>query len=368
MKIKTITCHDVYNVGASLQAYALAEYLRSGNHDVAIIDYKPDYLNKHYKLWAVNNPAYDRPILRMVYLAMKLPQRLKALRSKRKREFDQFTRTMLPLTKKTYHSCAQLQSDLPEADIYFAGSDQIWNTLFPNGRDPAFYLDFVPGEKRKASYAASFATESVQAEWQEKVKAWISGLDSVSVRESSGLRILDTLGIHGGVQVMDPVFLLPAEKWKSIEKRIVDDEKYILVYDFDGNPAIGAYAKELAAKNHWKIYSVFSNDYCDRSFEEEGPLGFLNLVRSAQFVISNSFHATAFSLIFGKRFVVFNRQENINTRMRDLIEMMGISGAVIQCADDPAPEEIDYPSVQKRMNEAIEGSKEYIRSVIEGIK
>lgn len=78
MKIKTITCHDVYNVGASLQAYALVTYLRKLGHDAQIIDYKPDYLSNHYSLWGLGNPAYDKPILRELYNLAKLPGRLKA--------------------------------------------------------------------------------------------------------------------------------------------------------------------------------------------------------------------------------------------------------------------------------------------------
>lgn len=83
MKIKTITCHDVYNVGASLQAYALVTYLRKLGHDAQIIDYKPDYLSNHYPLWGLGNPAYDKPVIRELYNLAKLPGRLKARSGKR---------------------------------------------------------------------------------------------------------------------------------------------------------------------------------------------------------------------------------------------------------------------------------------------
>ncbi|WP_347915893.1 polysaccharide pyruvyl transferase family protein [Clostridium saudiense] len=89
MKIKTITCHDVYNSGASLQAYALMKYLQNNGHEVEIIDYKPDYLSNHYKLSAVSNPKYEKNlILKIIYLALKLPQRILALRIKKK--YDEF--------------------------------------------------------------------------------------------------------------------------------------------------------------------------------------------------------------------------------------------------------------------------------------
>ena len=87
MRIRIITCHDVYNAGASLQAYALMQYLKDCGHEVKIIDYKPDYLSRHYSLKAVNNPEYDRAGIREIYLLVKMPGRIKKLFSKRKYRF-----------------------------------------------------------------------------------------------------------------------------------------------------------------------------------------------------------------------------------------------------------------------------------------
>ena len=234
MKVKTITCHDVYNLGASLQAYALAEYLSEIGQEVEIIDYKPLYL-QHYNLKKVNNPAYDKPVLKELYLLLKLPERLKGRRSKRKKEFDKFRETFLPITNQTYCTNEELKRDVPEADIYFAGSDQIWNTLFKNGKDPAFYLDFAPSESIRASYAASFATEDIVEEEKVNVKKRLEKMDYISVREKSGIEIINQLGIKGAVQVLDPVFLLKQAKWIEIEKKGDFREPYLLVYDFEGN-------------------------------------------------------------------------------------------------------------------------------------
>ena len=129
MRIKTITCHDVYNAGASLQAYALVTYLRSLGHEAEIIDYKPDYL-AHYRLTGINNPRYDKPVIRELYTLAKLPGRFKARHGKRKKSFDAFTKEFLPTTKRRYISNDDLKQNPPEADVYFAGSDQIWNCFF----------------------------------------------------------------------------------------------------------------------------------------------------------------------------------------------------------------------------------------------
>ena len=189
MKICTITCHDVYNVGASLQAYALQTYLKSLGHDVKIIDYKPDYLSKHYRLDVVGNPKYDKPFVREAYLLAKLPGRLRVL--PRKKAFDSFTAKHLDLTRR-YVSNEELKADPPEADAFFAGSDQIWNPLFPNGKDPAFYLDFVQQGVR-ASYAASFAVDEFPQELREVTAQYLSRFDHIAVRETSGLSVLKTL-------------------------------------------------------------------------------------------------------------------------------------------------------------------------------
>lgn len=109
MKIKTITCHDVYNYGASLQAYALMSYLKQLGHDVEIIDYKPDYLNNHYKLKVVN-PVYDKPIIKQLYLLAKLIPHLRSL--KRKKLFDTFKHNYLKITSICYANNEELKNYL----------------------------------------------------------------------------------------------------------------------------------------------------------------------------------------------------------------------------------------------------------------
>lgn len=355
LNIKTITCHDVYNAGASLQAYALSAYLMSLGHQVEIIDYKPDYL-KHYELWGVRNPRYNRPILREIYNLLKLPKRIKKRFSKRKKAFDNFTKEYLCTTRNRYRTNQELKNGNVSADVFFAGSDQIWNTLFQNGTDPAFYLDFAPEDAVCVSYAASFATDDVAEEWKEKVGTWIGKLDFVSVREKSGLEILKKLGRADACQVVDPVFLLSKNEWNALLENEVETEKYLLIYDFDNNDDLNRNAVELAGKNEWKIYSIFPNLICDKCFYNEGPLKFVQLVKNADFVLSNSFHVTAFSIIFERQFAVFERKEKINTRMRDLLKSLGIS---------MEEEHIDYSKVNTLLSEQISYSKKYIDKVID---
>lgn len=357
MKICTITCHDVYNAGASLQAYALAAYLRDQGHDVRIIDYKPDYLSRHFSLRVIGNPRYDKPLVREAYLLAKLPGRLRAKYSLRKRRYDAFRRDFLSLTRR-YNSVDELRADPPRADAYFAGSDQIWNTFFSNGKDSAFYLDFAPAENIKASYAASFATEDVPDAWKAQIGEWLSKLDAISVRESSGVGIVEKLGLTA-VQVVDPVFLLSADEWRKIAAG-KPAEPYVLVYDFDGNAQIEQEAKRLAAQYGLKIFALQKLSYADRCIMDMGPREFVSLVAGASYVVSNSFHATAFSLIFRRPFMVYDRQEKINTRMRDLMGSVGLSDR--KKADDP----LDWDMVQASLDRQIEASKDFIAGVLDG--
>ena len=361
MKIKIITCHDVYNHGASLQAYALQTYLESLGHDVEIIDYKPPYLSGHYNLWAVCNPAYNKPILKQAYLLAKLPGRLCSLR--RKKAFDMFTQRYLKLTRR-YDSYEELESDIPEADVYIAGSDQIWNTLFQNGRDKAFYLAFAPKDKLKISYAASFSTPDVQDKYRPFVSRMLKGLERISLRERSSLSLAAELGRDDAVAVCDPVFLLKRTQWESlITNTPIYDSDYLLIYDTENSDKIRKMAEALKRVHKMPIYDVsaFRHRYADKHFNNVGPLDFVRLIRNANHVISNSLHATVFSIIFEKDFYVTDRSEDINIRMQCLLEAYGLAERFITSESPCLPSEpIDYKNVQSLLNEDISFSKDYL--------
>ncbi|WP_445737052.1 polysaccharide pyruvyl transferase family protein [Mariniflexile sp.] len=366
MKIKTITCHEVYNHGASLQEYALLKHLEFLGHEAETIHYKPPYLSNHFNLWRISNDRYNNIVLKLAYLVLKLPSRLKSL--KRKREFDDFSLKFIKSTKKLYRSNEELKLDVPEADAYICGSDQIWNSFFENGKDPAFYLDFVPDNKLKISYAASFAIDKLEDHLKEFVKEKVSRLNHISVRELSGKSILEDLGIERAHQVLDPVFLLEPTEWESLIPIQKKTKKYIFIYDFDSNSLIKQMAENLKKRYGWEIISV--NElikYTDRNYFLEGPIKFLYLVKNAEFVISNSFHAVAFSIIFEKDFVVFNRYDKINTRMRDLLSNLALDNLLIMSEDmvkDHELNKIDYTLVQKKLNLSIKSSKEFLMEAL----
>jgi hypothetical protein len=356
MKILTITCHGVYNHGAILQEYALLKYLEQLGHDAYAINYQPKYLAEPYNFLGVPSPKWQSNyIKRLIYIIVKLPKHLSNL--KRYKAFDKFSKKYIKETKEIYHKNKDLKSNLPEADAYICGSDQIWNTLFKNGKDPAFYLDFVPDDKIKLSYAASFATEHIHDGYEDFIYQNTERLDHISVRESSGINILNDIGITKVSRVLDPVFLIDKQFWiDEFVKSISED--FILVYDFDTNSDLKKVALSLAKRKGWKIYGLNKNlTYADEIFWSCDPAKFLSLLYHSKFVLCNSFHALAFSLIFEKQFVVFNRNVGINTRMQDLLNTLNLDERM---GPDKINVNINYKDVNTRLNELIVLSKKFI--------
>ena len=362
MIIKTITCHQSSNHGAMLQAYALLHYLRTLGNDVSVIDYRPPYMSLNHRI----PPQYDRWGIKQLYLLSKFPGDMAGWR--RHRVLLSFYNQYIEATPEKYTSIEQLRANPPVADLYIAGSDQIWNTSFQNGKDAAFYLDFG-SPRRKISYAASFATESLESGTEEFVKKNLSNLDAISVRESSGLRILNELGYDGEV-VLDPVFLLSKEQWDQSDTKTAANERYVLAYDFENRKSvIGHIAKRLASASGCKVYSVspYKRGYADKSFVNVGPDVFITLIKNAQCVICNSFHGIAFSIIYGKDFFVVNRKDGLNVRMRDLLMHYDINYRLISenASNAQLLSEIDYGAIYLQLERDINASKQYLLNQIE---
>ena len=239
--------------------------------------------------------------------------------------------------------------------------------MHQNGKDPAFYLDFVPDNKIKVSYAASFATDSIDVKYKPMVKDMVSRLDGVSIREKSGVKIVEDLGIKNAINVVDPVFLLGKDDWDNVGTETFDD-KYILVYDFDKSNLVEKIATDIAKEKGYKIYTINSDKpkYADKHFNLSGPSTFVSLVKNAEFVISNSFHAVVFSVIYNKNIAIVNRTENINTRMRDLLDDLQLNDRLVDGSYkiEEIIKDIDYSKSMKILQDKVMISKNYIDTVL----
>lgn len=378
MKIATITCHDVYNYGASLQAYALQQYLLKQGHAAEIIDYKPYYLTGRYNWRHIPAesrlyPHRDSIWIQCIYFLLKNRKIYKTIG--RKHKFDEFKQKYLTLTNRTYTSAEELRTTPPPADLYIAGSDQIWNTSCENGKDAAFYLDFGNNDTRRISYAASFAVSDVDSACRNFIAEKLQRFDAISVREQTGVGIIANLAAEKKAeQVEDPVFLLDRQHWEDLSACTTPQEKYVLVYDFTNDPIIREHAQQTARRLGVRIYSL--NDfaplsYADRNISDAGPLEFLAWIKNAEFVISNSFHATAFSVIFHKPFLTYPLREKKNhSRMQDFLNGLGLITRFNPEHDKltAALSAPDWEHIDRLLSEKIKISKHYLTHNIESDK
>lgn len=376
MNIKTITCHNVYNYGASLQAYALQQYLLSKNHAVEIIDFRPDFLQNRYNITFISkeskyyNLIQKYPFLKWLYGPLKNWRMFYTYG--RKQKFDEFTHNYLNLTSTKYHNSNELKINPPLADLYIAGSDQIWNTSVSNGKEPAFYLDFGNSKTIRASYAASFGISQVNDDLKPFITDLISKLDFISVREISGHKILSELGFSNINVAVDPVFLLSNKQWNELAYKATINyniSEYILLYDFIGDKRIEQFAKLMSERYNLPIVSL--NDfqkqhYADINISNAGPIEFLNLIQHSSYVISNSFHATAFSVIFEKEFYVFPLSNHSNSaRMTNFVESLGISSRFAPTSI--ANETLNYNFISEKMSTLTAKSKSFLSMVLNSI-
>ena len=361
LKVLTITCSNAANYGARLQACALAEWLRSEGHDASVIDYRPWYMrnNAGLRLWGVP--------FRHVLSGLRNYGYMRNYR-RRLRRFAEFSEKYIPLTPRAYMSAQELAANPPSADAIIAGSDQIWNVSMANGSDPAFFLRFADSGCRRISYAASIAIPEIPAAAAAPLRDNIATFDHVSVREESGARIVESLGLPRPQVTVDPVFLLPGSYWESMAAATPVKGKYILVYDFMRSRELQQAALRLKRLTGARIINVGARRlrYADRNFLNASPQEFLGLLRGADCVLSNSFHGSVFAMIFGIDFLVVDREDGLNERMRALLQRYGLEQRLIGSAapDSSLTAHIDYTALRSRLEKDIASSKEFLRTAL----
>lgn len=372
MIIKTITCHDVYNYGASLQAYALQHFLSNKGNDVEIIDYLPKYMDKAYRFIWKN---YAIPEMSKYYkyhnnILIQLVYHLKGFFKQaiimitthgRKKSFDKFTRNKLVCTSKHYKTLEELQNADIKADCFIAGSDQIWNPKFGNGFDGAYFLNF--GKGKKYSYAGSFGVSTLNDQEKLFMAPLLQNIDGVSVREKTAIRLSAELGVKDAIQVCDPVYLLSKDEWNDLASSKYNFNDYILVYNLSPfNKEIARCAQYLAKSTKKKIVAIEERTpvkYADIRIKNAGPQEFVELISKASYVVTNSFHATSFSLIYNVPFFTFNKNANCS-RVADVLADVGASNRL---NSDSFDKNINWEEVNSRLSGIIKNSIKYLSGI-----
>ena len=203
-------------------------------------------------------------------------------------------------------------------------------------------------------------------EYKPFVRKMLQNLDVISIRERSSLPLLASLGREDGVAVCDPVFLLSKGQWNEVASHTHEKERYLLVYDTEHSAKIQEIAQQIAKEKKLKIYNVsgFRLGYVDKDMWASSPLDFVQLVRDADYVVSNSFHATAFSLIFERDFCVVNRSEGINERMKSLLMSYNVEDRLVNSYSASLLNSIDYRLVNPLMQKNIDDSKSFLLKIL----
>lgn len=313
MDIRIVTFQRTHNCGAALQAYALSTFLKAQGHNTQILDYCPEWVEK--KKVCVKN-LLKNPSLKSILL---YPHR-KAVDAK----FRKFVKNYCDFSE-CVHTVEGIEK-MDDCNMYITGSDQVWNTKITCGAK-GYLLDFHTNAK-KISYAASYGSENYSN--MEDIVSAVKKYASISVRERSLAEALINKGVENVKAVWDPVFLLEKEAYLKI-LRIPKFKNYVLIYTKYESDELRQFAYSLAEKKQLQIVdmSKFIKDGpVNHTCTNYGPLEFLGLIANAEYVITNSFHGTAFSLIFQKGFYCFDAGDR-TIRIRSLLEDIGLENRLV---------------------------------------
>lgn len=351
MKFGILTFHRANNYGAVLQCFALQYFLQSNGHEAFVIDYVNKKLTQAYQNFYIGKPNL-KSLLSAVY-----NYNLKASRNK---TFRAFRDKYIQLGNERGLSRKELSQLNHVYDCFVVGSDQVWNPSLTDW-DESYFLDFADACK-KLSYAASLGNYTDNEETRAFYKRNIDSFKRVSVRENSSKEYLQSLTNKEIVCHIDPVFLCPVQEWEKIAGSRIIKEKYIFVYCLHEENTYKA-AEALAERTGLQIVSIPNSKRAKvkgkkrigASVEE-----FLNYIRFAEFVITDSFHATAFSVVFQKKFqaVLKKNLTGLNPRLENLLNLLRL-GERIYSENSSIEQEVDYSAAMNAIQAQIEKSRTY---------
>lgn len=360
-RIGIITYHKAYNFGSVLQAYALNRYLRDLGHDVETIDFQTEKQANLYTLF--------EPVNSMFSIARNLQsvRFLRSLRLRRKR-FDDFLREFIPTSETVYFSLSDLNNADLDYDLFICGSDQIWN---PNCQDfdEAYLLAFVKDKTKCIAYAPSIASHDINPQYHSLFRSQLKDFESLSVREISGAAVISKIIGREPTVVLDPVFLLDADKWRKLITAPPVKQKYIFCYFIGDVAGMRHFARKMRKATGLPLVVVYKNIrdelYRNIKIYSAGPVEFLSLIAHAEYICTNSFHAVAFSIIFKKKFWVFIDDANVQSSMSRIVDftrMTGLENRVLTAkkCEVKFDEVLDYSLAQQTIKREIQNSADYI--------
>ena len=258
-----------------------------------------------------------------------------------------------------------------KADAFVCGSDVIWNPDYNHGLG-AYYLDFA--EKYKFSYAASFGKAELGEEDYKWIREKLASFDEISCREQTGVDVVRKCLDRPAVLVVDPVLLLAREDWRKIAntEKARKNGKYIFVYATLVNKEFDRFVDKLQKETGLKVIrSAYSINVAvnQRVIKVQKPEEWLGLLMNAEYIVTNSFHATAFSVLFHRNFFTFTlpgKNKGINIRMNDFLEELDLGERMISSVPDFLNlQEIDFSSADLKLERMCRGSVDFLQRNLE---
>ena len=364
-RVLTLTTQYANNMGARLQFYSLSRYLNENeNVECQVLQYNPEGYNKSWSYF--NKPRTFRDFVKNVYSLFN--PNLLIPKIKKQKIMRRFINDYIPLTPVKYGR-KDITQNPPKADAFICGSDQIWN--FKYRRDLTYFFDFVNKEEsRIIAYAPSIA-DPWENEDEKFIAPYLRRFDSLSVRESPNLPQVQKLSPDNNPTVVcDPVFLLDKKKWDDVaETKLEPDEPYIFCYFLSGSPLAIETVKKMRELTGLKVLHFnlnaldkFNSEYNIRIV---GPTDFIGLISRATYVCTNSFHCSAFSIIYRKNFI-FIPKNMANERITSLMDKFGISNVFASKERIESLKledlEVDYSNTEICISNFISQSKEFLHN------
>lgn len=374
-KIGLITIHRIFNYGSVLQAYALQNICTSLGFAVEIIDYiypNKSHRNNDYgkKLDTCELSRKDKckSLLFKCLYALPLCLQHKRIRC--------FMYNKLNLSHNSYSSPEDLQLNIEKYDIYMTGSDQIWNPRYTGG-DSSFFLPFVSKEVKKIAYSSSFGISDIPKNLYDKYAEMLSSFQYISVREKSGISLVNKIAGKDAQLVLDPTLLLNEKEWgQFISKRKIK-EKYILCYflnyTFNGYPYIDDLAEHLSNLTGYKLVKIARppQKLINKNTQFEvsaSPEDFISLIAHSELVLTTSFHGTAFALNFKRpMFSIVSNSANMDSRQRDLLKSVGLEHRLLEVgAKYPSLDNLkcDYTVASYKLDSLRESSLAFLKKAL----
>ena len=371
--------HKNHNYGSMLQSFATLVKLEDLGVEYEIIDYSHPrtlefYLGAAGRL-ANRDFVYSKARLFRKKAGKKLHPDFAANEAVRGEKFGRFVKERFRNFSEPINDYLKLRQYAEKFTDVLVGSDQLW---LPSGNGTNFYnLMFAPRACNRIAYAASFGVSSIPAHQRKETAEYLDKIRHISLREESGQRIVKELTGRDVPVILDPTMVLTREQWDgAIPDRAVTGGEYLFCYFLGNNPShreeASALAKSLGLKivtlRHLDEYIASDEKFGDEAPYDIGPEEFVNLIRHAKYVCTDSFHGSVFSILYHKQFISFNRygdgKNSRNSRLDTLFGNIGIDRRFHGDLKSEIRSEIDYDAVDSKLEVLRGKSDRFIRTAL----